>query len=181
MLLKHWFDWTLLHYLDEQGRDCYYLLNKVDGRSVWLSDHLYYNSVELGGLVLSASYDLLTPTQKQQVCVVPTGPQGMRLSDVVAHAWLNYYDATSNSHLWLNAFTWSCEQTLPLGNDPLLRSITSLPLSSSCLGSYYNGMDVAPDPAVSQSWVMVVSEHNPRSVSGRPSKKSTETKTRTKS
>ena len=100
----------------------------------------------------------------------------MRLFDTVAHAWVNYFDESSNSHLWLNAFTWSCEQTLPLGNDPLLRSITGLPLSSSCLGSYYNGRDVAPDPAVSQSWVLVVSERTPRHRTASKSSKSEKNK-----
>lgn len=173
MVLRDWFDWTLLHHVDEGGADCYYLLHKVDGRSVWLSDHLYANSVEQGGVVLAASYDQLNTRQRQQVSVVHTD---MGLIDTVARAWVNYYDASSNSHLWLNAFTWSCEQTLPLGNDPLLRSITGFPLASSCLGSYYNGTDVAPDPAVSLSWVMVVSEQSPRRTSAIHSEKRTKTK-----
>ena len=158
-LLISWFEWTLLHYTDPaSGEEMHYLVNKTSGNTVWLTDHLYHTCVAQGGLVAAADFTQLSAAQRREVAVVPQqGTAGMQVTQCVRNGWVQYFDSLSNSSLWLNAFTWACKETLPLGSDPILKA-TGLPLVTSGLSDYFNGRDVAPDPAVSAAWVMVVYE-----------------------
>ena len=157
-ILVSWFEWTMLHYTDETSEtEMHYLVNKNDGRTVWLTDHIRDNSVSHGGLVAAADFTQLTAAQRREVAVVPHGPSGMQVTECVRNGWVQYFDSLSNSLLWLNAFTWTCKETLPLGGDPVLKA-TRLPIITSGLSDYFNGRDLAPDPAVSAAWVMVVYE-----------------------
>jgi len=143
--IMYWYDHVLMHQ-NRDGSDQYYFLRKSSGNgseAVWLEDHIY------------ASYHL-----HAQLTVQPTPTKEITearlprlVLDSLKFGWVTYYDALSNRCLWLNVHTWRCENTLPLGGDPMLGPAGLWDALQDAVNE-----EVEADATVANSWVLVVKE-----------------------
>ena len=150
-----WFDHVLLHNSGPNDTDQYYFLRKschydsssING-AVWLEDHIYHCYQMYPGLTVTP-----TPTREIAEAHLPH-----LVLDSMRLGWVTYYDAQWNRCLWLNVHTWRCENSLPLGGDPLLLSVGLRASTASEPGALIGDEEVHADSTVSDSWVLVACE-----------------------
>jgi len=141
--VSFWFDHVMMHQ-SKVGSDLYWFVRKSDTEAtVWLEEHIY-NSYHLHGQLTVQP----TPTKELIEARLPR-----LVLDSLRLGWVTYYDSLSNRCLWLNIHTWRCENTLPLGGDPMLG-----------IAGLWDALqqedveEVVADTAVQDSWVLVVVE-----------------------
>jgi len=143
--IMYWFDHVLMHRFRD-GSDQYFFLRKSSGNgseAVWLEEHIY-NSYHLHAQLT------VQPTPSREI----TEARLPRLVvDSVRLGWVTFYEAMSNRCLWLNVHTWRCENTLPLGGDPMLGPAGLWDALQDA-----ENEEVAADGTVADSWVLVVQE-----------------------
>ena len=129
------------HILCFEGGHAWYVIHKMNGESLWLSDFLrkwssfFYSPGELQRLESSGRDHAQLPTS------IASASRG---------AWMNYFDHVSSHSFFMNVRTWKVEQYLPLGTGA----------SDVGLICYGDSEWVETDQLCNQSWIQVIINHD---------------------
>jgi hypothetical protein len=118
--------------------DEYYIVNTVDGYSIWLSDFLEEKN-------LSYLYHV---TNDVDICDV------ISINDIISHGWIQYFDVNSNYVYWMNISSGYLSKTikiLPLNTD-------IYPLKSLILKDNGKNITIGCDSSISSDWVCVIND-----------------------
>ncbi len=118
--------------------DEYYIINKIDGSSTWLSDFLEEKN-------LTYLYHVNNDIETNNL---------MSINDIISNGWMQYFDLNSNCVYWMNISSGFLSKTLKLYQvDTYFNTLQSLILNDN--GKF---ITIGCDPSIATEWVCVIND-----------------------
>lgn len=118
--------------------DEYYIIDKMDGSSIWLSDFLEKKN-------LTYLYHVSNDTETNNM---------MSINDIISNGWIQYFDVNRNCVYWMNIPSGFLSKTLKLYQvDAYFNVLKSLILHDN--GDF---ITIGCDSSISSEWVCVVND-----------------------